>query len=73
MLGSVLRNKIAQTFFKDGSEIRTSLRQDRSLSQPPPKGFMTQAGAAGAGAAVRFLFFALRTFSVPLEKQPQLY
>jgi len=35
---------------------------------------MTQAGAAGAGAAVKFQFFALRTFStVPLEKQPQLY
>jgi len=33
MLSSALRNKIAQTFFRDGSngsEIRTSLRQDRN-------------------------------------------
>ncbi|MGD0136380.1 MAG: hypothetical protein ABSE57_30430 [Bryobacteraceae bacterium] len=33
MLGSALRNKIAQTSFKDGSngsEIRTTLRQDRN-------------------------------------------
>jgi hypothetical protein len=35
---------------------------------------MTEAGAAGAGAAVKSLFFALRTFStVSLEKQAQLY